>query len=92
MFKTLNDWSRDSYAPENTVFNVITGELDVTHEFIMSFLDSQKRFSFNGDYTSFFGTGKPAAGLGLYSGDAFRRFITYRCVYEFNTDRQTLPL
>ena len=92
MFKTLNDWSRDSYAPKNTVFNVITGELDVTHEFIMSFLDSQKRFSFNGDYQGFGGTGQPGSGLTLYSGDRFRRFVTHRCVYEFNQERQTLPL
>ena len=92
MFKTLNDWCRDSYAPENTVFNTVTGELDVTHEFIMRFLDSQQRFSFTGDYQGFGGTGKPGAGLTLYSGDRFRRFVTHRCVYEFNTQRQTLPL
>lgn len=90
MFKTLNDWCRDSYAPANTRFNIITGELDVTHAFVMSFLDSQERFSFTGDYQGFGGTGKPGAGLTLYSGDRFRRFITYRCVYEFT--RQTLPL
>ena len=92
MFKTLNDWCRDSYAPENTVFNTVTGELDVTHEFIMRFLDSQERFSFSGDYAVFGGTGYPGAGLTLYSGDRFRRFVTHRCVYEFNTQRQTLPL